>query len=82
MPFPQSLLVFDIETVPDLETGKRLYPNLAKLSDADTLSALTAIRQSEAGNAFMRPPLPVCHYFGLALPNSQIKHKCDLNHLA
>lgn len=57
MPFPQSLLVFDIETVPDLETGKRLYPNLAKLSDADTLSALTAIRQSEAGNDFMRPPL-------------------------
>lgn len=57
MPFPHSLLVFDIETVPDLTTGRRLYPNLADLSDADTLAALTAIRQEEAGSDFMRLPL-------------------------
>lgn len=51
------ILVFDIETVPDIETGKRLYTELKDLSDDDALVALTAIREAEAGNAFMRLPL-------------------------
>lgn len=51
------ILVFDIETIPDIETGKRLYPNLSDLSDQDALTALTAIRQAEAGHDFMRLPL-------------------------
>lgn len=53
----QPILVFDIETIPDLTTGKRLYPNLQGLSDDDALTALMAIRESEAGNAFMKLPL-------------------------
>lgn len=51
------ILVFDIETVPDLETGKRLYPSISELDDDDALTALIAMRQAEAGNDFMRLPL-------------------------
>ncbi|WP_066801247.1 3'-5' exonuclease [Moraxella oblonga] len=50
------LLVFDIETIPDLQTGRRLY-DLDGLSDDDALTALIALRQAEAGNDFMRLPL-------------------------
>lgn len=53
----QPILVFDIETVPDLETGRRLYAELQGLSDDDALMALMAIREAEAGNAFMKLPL-------------------------
>ncbi len=51
------ILVFDIETVADTEAARRIYPQLAELNDADTLSALTAIRTQEAGHDFMRLPL-------------------------
>ena len=51
------ILVFDIETVADTDAARRIYPQLAKLNDADTLSALTAIRIQEAGHDFMRLPL-------------------------
>ncbi|MCL1623492.1 3'-5' exonuclease [Moraxella sp. Tifton1] len=50
-------LVFDIETVPDITTGRRLYPELKTLSDEDALTALIAMRHAEAGNDFMRLPL-------------------------
>jgi len=51
------ILVFDIETVADIDAARRIYPQLAQLNDADTLSALTAIRTQEAGHDFMRLPL-------------------------
>ena len=51
------ILVFDIETVADTDAARRIYPQLAELNDADTLSALTAIRIQEAGHDFMRLPL-------------------------
>ena len=51
------ILVFDIETVADINAARRIYPQLADLNDADTLSALTAIRTQEAGHDFMRLPL-------------------------
>ena len=51
------ILVFDIETIADTDAARRIYPQLAKLNDADTLSALTAIRTQEAGHDFMRLPL-------------------------
>ena len=44
------ILIFDIETIPDLDTGRLLYPNIAKLSDDDAQTALNAIRQAEAGH--------------------------------
>ena len=51
------ILVFDIETIADIDGARRIYPQLAYLNDADTLSALTAIRNQEAGHDFMRLPL-------------------------
>ncbi len=51
------ILVFDIETIADTDAARRIYPQLADLNDADTLSALTAIRTQEAGHDFMRLPL-------------------------
>ena len=51
------ILVFDIETIADIDGARRIYPQLADLNDTDTLSALTAIRTQEAGHDFMRLPL-------------------------
>lgn len=47
-----TILVFDIETVPDVETGRNLY-DLQGLSDADTASALFALRKEKAGHDFL-----------------------------
>lgn len=51
------VVIFDIETVPDVTSGKRMNPKLAELSDQDALSAMIAIRQDEVGSNFMRLPL-------------------------
>lgn len=48
-----NTLVFDIETIPDLEGGRRLY-GLAGLNDEDTLAALQSIRREESGTDFLR----------------------------
>lgn len=47
-----TILVFDIETVPDVESGRHLY-DLDGLSDADTASALFALRKEKAGHDFL-----------------------------
>ena len=49
-------LIFDIETIPDLATGRMLY-GIDIADDNDALQALIAMRQAEAGNDFMRLPL-------------------------
>lgn len=51
------ILIFDIETIPDVATGKRMYPKLANLSDADAQKALIAMRQQQANTDFMRLPM-------------------------
>lgn len=51
------ICIFDIETIPDTTTGKLLYPELADLSEEETIVQLQKIRQEEAGNDFMRLPL-------------------------
>ncbi len=50
--FKMSILVFDIETIPDVEAGRRLY-NLHSLSDEDTANALFALRRAKSGNDFL-----------------------------
>jgi predicted PolB exonuclease-like 3'-5' exonuclease len=47
-----AVLVFDIETIPDLDSGRKLY-KLEGLSDADTASALFALRRAKTGNDFL-----------------------------
>lgn len=56
--FPSTpVLVFDIETIADVDGARRIYPQLKDLNDADTLAALTSLRTQEAGHDFMRLPL-------------------------
>ncbi|WP_131783428.1 3'-5' exonuclease [Legionella gresilensis] len=47
-----NILVFDIETIPDIETGKKLY-NLDDLSDEDVATAMGALRKAKTGNDFL-----------------------------
>ena len=48
-----NVLVFDIETIPDLEGGRRLY-DLDGLDDKDTANALFNLRRQENGTEFLR----------------------------
>ena len=45
-----NILVFDIETIPDIDSGRRLY-GLEGLSDKDTAEAMFKIRRQETDNA-------------------------------
>ncbi|MGE0080011.1 MAG: 3'-5' exonuclease [Thiohalomonadaceae bacterium] len=48
-----NVLVFDIETVPDVEAGRRLH-GLDGLSDADVANAMFHLRRQENGTEFLR----------------------------
>ena len=48
-----NVLVFDIETVPDLQGGRRLF-GLEGLTDADTANAMFGLRRQENGTDFLR----------------------------
>lgn len=47
-----TILVFDIETVPDVVNGRQLY-NLEGLSDENTASAMFALRRAKVGHDFL-----------------------------
>lgn len=47
-----TILVFDIETVPDIENGRKLY-ELDGLDDRDTANALFAMRRAKVGHEFL-----------------------------
>lgn len=47
-----SILVFDIETVPDIDAGRELY-NLHGLSPAEIASAMFALRRAKVGHDFI-----------------------------
>ncbi|KTC67880.1 3'-5' exonuclease [Legionella birminghamensis] len=47
-----SVLVFDIETIPDVSSGRKLY-NLHNLSDEETAKAMFALRRAKTGNDFL-----------------------------
>ena len=48
-----NVLVFDIETVPDVAGGRRLF-DLDGLDDADVAQAMFKMRREETGNVFLR----------------------------
>lgn len=48
-----NVLVFDIETVPDLDGGRRLF-GLEGLQDADAADAMFHLRRQESGHDFLR----------------------------
>ncbi|APZ42369.1 3'-5' exonuclease [Acidihalobacter ferrooxydans] len=47
-----NVMVFDIETVPDVASGRRLY-DLGELSDADTAQAMFQLRMAKTGGDFL-----------------------------
>lgn len=47
-----TILVFDIETIPDIQAGRKLY-DLHELSDEDTARAMFALRRAKVGNDFL-----------------------------
>ena len=47
-----TILVFDIETIPDLESGRKLF-HLEELNDEDTAQAMFALRREKVGNDFL-----------------------------
>ena len=51
---PKSLLVFDIETVPDVAIGKKLW-SLGDLNDGDALKAMRAKRLQKTGTSDFMP---------------------------
>lgn len=58
--FDRPILVFDIETIPDVTTGRRLY-GLHNLNDFDAMRAMQALRlqdnDNKIGTTFMKLPL-------------------------
>jgi hypothetical protein len=48
-----NILVFDIETIPDIDAGRRLY-DLAGLGDEDIAKVMFHKRREESGNEFLR----------------------------
>jgi len=68
-----SVLVFDIETIPDIESGRALY-DLHHLSDSDTAQALFALRRAKTGNEFLPHYLQkICAISVVLSHGSQVK---------
>lgn len=68
-----TVLVFDIETIPDIESGRKLY-DLNGLSDTDTAQALFALRRAKVGTDFLPHYLQkICAISIVMQQGSQIK---------
>ncbi|MDP3704493.1 MAG: 3'-5' exonuclease [Legionellaceae bacterium] len=68
-----TVLIFDIETIPDVDSGRRLY-DLDGLSDEDTASALFALRREKVGHDFLPHYLQKVAAISLVIANpSQLK---------
>ncbi len=64
-----TILVFDIETIPDVVTGRRLY-DLDGLSDEDTAAALFALRRAKVGHDFLPHHLQKVVAISLVISNA------------
>ncbi len=68
-----AILVFDIETIPDIESGRNLY-DLHGLSDEDTVQAMFALRRAKVGHDFLPHHLQkICAISLVLSQGSQIK---------
>jgi predicted PolB exonuclease-like 3'-5' exonuclease len=68
-----STLVFDIETIPDVDSGRKLY-DLQGLSDEETAHAMYALRRAKVGHEFLPHHLQKIVAISLVLATSdQIK---------
>lgn len=64
-----TILVFDIETIPDVASGRKLY-DLNGLSDADTATALFALRRAKVGHDFLPHHLQKIVAISLVISNA------------
>lgn len=68
-----TVLIFDIETIPDIDAGRKLY-HLEDLSDDDIAHAMFAIRRNKVGHDFLPHYLQKIIAISLVLSNaSQLK---------
>ncbi|BCA95352.1 3'-5' exonuclease [Legionella antarctica] len=68
-----TILVFDIETIPDVESGRKLF-DLDGLSDEETALAMFALRRAKVGNDFLPHYLQkICAISVVMSHGSQIK---------
>lgn len=68
-----TVLVFDIETIPDVEAGRKLY-DLDGLSDVETAQAMFALRRAKTGNDFLPHYLQkICAISLVLVTASQVK---------
>ncbi len=65
-----NVLVFDIETVPDTDSGKRLF-DLEGLSDEDVARAMAHLRQQKTGSEFLPHHLQRIVAISIALRTSK-----------
>src|SRR5579872_1340406 len=68
-----NILVFDIETIPDVESGRHLF-DLHGLSDEETALAMFSLRKAAVGHDFLPHHLQKICAISLVMRNgSQIK---------
>ena len=68
-----SILVFDIETIPDIEAGRKLF-GLDGLSDEETALAMFALRRAKVGTDFLPHYLQkICAISVVLSHGSQVK---------
>lgn len=66
----KSILVFDIETIPDVDNGRKIY-HLDGLSDEDTAQAIRALRRAKVGHDFLPHHLQKIIAISLVLATAQ-----------
>ena len=65
-----TVLIFDIETIPDVEAGQKLY-ELNNLSDKEIADAMFALRRSKVGHDFLPHYLQKIIAISLVICNHQ-----------
>lgn len=68
-----NILVFDIETIPDTDSGRKIY-NLDELSDAEVAEAMFTLQRDKTGRDFLPHHLQrVCAISAVLRTNDKIK---------
>lgn len=65
-----TIFVFDIETIPDIKSGQKLY-NLESLSEDDAFQAMLMLRRIKTGSEFMPHHLQKVVAISMVLANEQ-----------
>lgn len=65
-----TIFVFDIETIPDIKSGQKLY-NLESLSEDDAFQAMLMLRRIKTGGEFMPHHLQKVVAISMVLANEQ-----------